>query len=100
MLIEMNLKTTVIEKRNEIHRLCKKHGAFNIRLFGSTAREEDDSESDLDFIVEMEKGRTLFDLGGLQYELQDLLKIPVDIITEASVSYEKKGIILKEAIAL
>ena len=70
------------EKRDEILRLCASYGARNLRVFGSVARGEADVGSDVDFLVEMEPGRSLFDLGGLQYDLERLLGRPVDVVTE------------------
>ena len=59
--------------RHEILRIAAKHGARNVRVFGSVARREADAQSDIDFLVELEPGRSLLDLGGLQYELESLL---------------------------
>ena len=61
--------------------LSKKYGAFHIRIFGSVARHAADEKSDIDFLVELEPGRTLFDLGGLAYDLEKLLGRPVDVCT-------------------
>lgn len=69
----MNAKQLLKEKREEILRISAKHGARNVRVFGSVARGVADEQSDLDFIVQLESGRSLFDLGGLQYELEQLL---------------------------
>ena len=55
----------VQSKKEEISRLAEKYGASHIRIFGSVARHEADEKSDIDFLVELEPGRTLFDLGGL-----------------------------------
>jgi hypothetical protein len=60
-------------QRAQILEVCAKHGARNVRVFGSAARGEADEASDIDLLVEMEPGRSLFDLGGLQYELEQLL---------------------------
>ncbi len=70
------------EKREEILRIAARHGAHNIRIFGSVARGEADSESDLDLLVEMEPGRSLLDMCGLLMDLQDLLGCRVDVVTE------------------
>ena len=61
MSIDELLKT----RRSEILAIAKRLGARNVRVFGSVARGEAGPESDIDFIVEMEPGRSLFDLGGL-----------------------------------
>ena len=70
------------EKREDILRVANKRGASNIRVFGSVARGEADSKSDIDLLVDLEPGRNLFDLGGLLMDLQDLLGYNVDVVTE------------------
>ena len=65
------------EKRPEILRLATQYGALNIRVFGSVARDEARSDSDVDFLVDVEAGRSLLDLGGLLMDLRDLLYCPV-----------------------
>jgi predicted nucleotidyltransferase len=52
------------EKREQILTLAEKYGARNVRIFGSVARGEERPDSDIDFLVELEPGRSLFDLGG------------------------------------
>jgi|GEM_PF-186880 len=84
------------ERREEILRIAAKHGARNVRVFGSVAREEADERSDIDFLVEMEPGRSLLDLGGLQYELERLLDCPVDVVTERGLYWLLRRRILKE----
>ena len=71
----------VHEKRGEINRIAGRYGASHIRIFGSVARHEADEKSDIDFLVELAPGRTLFDLGGLAYDLERLLGRPVDVCT-------------------
>jgi predicted nucleotidyltransferase len=68
----MALEDLLKAKREEILRVCAKYGAHNVRVFGSVARGEADELSDIDFLVELEPGRSLFDLGGLQYDLEQL----------------------------
>jgi len=75
------------EKKAEILELAEKHGARNVRVFGSVARGDNRGDSDLDLLVEFEKGRTLFDLIGFRLDLQDLLGAPVDIVTPNSLRY-------------
>ncbi|MDQ6661653.1 MAG: nucleotidyltransferase domain-containing protein, partial [Chloroflexota bacterium] len=59
------------EKREDTLRLASKRGAYNVRVFGSVARGEADAKSDIDLLVDLEPGRSLFDLGGLLMYLQD-----------------------------
>lgn len=88
------------EKREEILRLCETYGARNLRVFGSVARGEANTQSDVDFLVEMEPGRSLFDLGGLQYELERLLGRPVDVVTERGLKARIQERVLREALPL
>jgi predicted nucleotidyltransferase len=90
----------LMEKREEILRVCAKYGARNVRVFGSLARGEADEQSDIDFLVEMEPGRSLLDLGGLQYELEQLLCRKVDVVTERGLRARIRDRVMREAIAL
>jgi hypothetical protein len=72
-------------QRAEILEIAASHGARNVRLFGSVARGEDRPDSDVDFLVDMEPGRSLLDLVGLGQELEQLLGRKVDVLTEGSV---------------
>lgn len=87
-------------KRENILQIAAKYGAYNVRIFGSVARGEADSSSDVDFLVEMESGRSLFDLGGLLMELQELLGCNVDVVTEKGLRSRIRERVLKEAISL
>ena len=87
-------------KREEILRVCAKYGAYNVRVFGSVARSEADEQSDIDFLVEMEPGRSLFDLGGLQQELEQLLGCRVDVVTERGLKGRVRDQVLSEAVPL
>ena len=72
------------KKRQEILHIAERHGAHNIRVFGSVARGEDQPESDLDLLVDMASGRSLLDLVGLGQDLEELLDRKVDVVTDAS----------------
>jgi len=88
------------ENRQEILSLAQHYGAKNVRVFGPVARGEDDEQSDIDFLVEMEPTRSLFDLGGFVMALQELLECPVDVVTEDGLKMRIRERILQEAIAL
>jgi predicted nucleotidyltransferase len=88
------------EKRQEVLDLAAKHGAKNVRLFGSVARGEANSASDIDFLVEFESGRSLLDLGGLVMDLQELLGREVDVLTEKGLRARIRERVLKEAVPL
>ena len=87
-------------KRDEILRIAAQYGAYNVRIFGSVARGEADEQSDIDLLVNMEPGRSLFDLGGLLADLEDLLGCNVDVVTEKGLRDRIRERVLKEAIAL
>jgi len=96
----MAIDTQLGDKRKEILRLCAAYGARNPRVFGSVARGEADARSDVDLLVEMEPGRSLFDLGGLQYELESLLGRPVDVVTVRGLKSRIRDQVLREAVPL
>ena len=68
--------------REAILALAAKHGASNVRIFGSVARGDDDETSDVDVLVTMDEGRCLFDMGELLMDLRDLLGCEVDVISD------------------
>ena len=91
---------SLLEKRQEILALAEKYGARNVRIFGSFARGEARPDSDVDFLVELEPGRSLFDLGGLLYDLQLLLGVEVDVVTEKGLRRRIRDRVLQEAVQL
>jgi uncharacterized protein len=72
----------VAKHREAILALAAKHGATDVRIFGSVARGEDDEASDVDVLVKMEEGSSLLDMGELLMDLRDLLGCTVDVISE------------------
>jgi predicted nucleotidyltransferase len=82
----------VLGKRALIRTLARAHGARSVELFGSAARGEEGPGSDLDFIVELEPGRSLLDLIGLAEDLQEVLGRKVEAFTAAGI----KRRVLKE----
>jgi uncharacterized protein len=87
-------------RRQEILRSASRHGAHNVRVFGSTARGTSEADSDLDLLVEMEPGRSLLDLVAFWQELEDLLGIHVDVLSEGGVSPHLRERIHAEAVPL
>ena len=83
--------------KSEILALAAKYGAFDIRIFGSVARGEANEKSDVDFLVSLEAGRSLFDVGGLLMDLQSLLHCEVDVVTEKGLHWYIKDRVLAEA---
>ena len=68
--------------RTEILRIACRHGASNVRVYGSVARDVAGPESDIDMLVDMEEGSSLLDLAALHLELEDLLGFPIEIATD------------------
>jgi len=81
------------EKKAEILRLAELHGARDIRVFGSVARGDNRDDSDVDFLVNLEPNRSLFDLAGLAEDLRDLLGVRVDVITPESLRYIRDSVL-------
>lgn len=96
----MRIEELLKQKRDEIIRIASRHGARNIRVFGSTVCGESRADSDVDFLVDLESDRSLFDLGELLLELQELLGCKVDVVTEDSIYWILRRRILKEAAPL
>ena len=96
----MTLQELRTSKRDEILRLAAKYGAKNVRVFGSLARGENDERSDIDFLVDLEPGRSLFDLGGLLMALHELLGMQVDVATEKALRPRLREQVLTDAVAL
>ena len=94
----MGLDRLLEDKREEILRIAAEHGAREVRVFGSMARGEADEESDIDFLVELETGRSLMDLGGLQMELESLLGRRVDVVTARGLKARIRDRVLREAV--
>ncbi len=87
-------------RRDEILRIATKHGARNVRVFGSVARGEADEDSDVDILVDLDPGRSLLDLAALMLELQELIGRPVDVGTAAGLKERYRERILAEAVPL
>ena len=96
----MNVEQLLRQKREEILRLATQYGARNVRVFGSTARGEADEQSDVDFLVDMEPGRSLLDMGGLLMALERLLERPVDVVTRRGLKARIRERVLQEAAPL
>ena len=96
----MSVGELLQEKREEILRLAAKHGASNVRIFGSVVRGEDRPESDVDFLVELEADRSLLDRVALIQDLEDLLGRKVDVATVKGLRDVWRDRILKEAVPL
>jgi predicted nucleotidyltransferase len=88
-------------RRDRILEIADKHGAFNVRVFGSVARGEETPESDIDFLIDYDPERTTpWFPGGLLMDLQDLLGRRVDVLTADGISPLLEARILSEAVPL
>ena len=84
-------------RREAILAIAGRYGARNLRVFGSVVPGEADAASDVDFLVELEPGRSLFDLGGLLMDLQEYLHCKVDVLTPAMLKPRVRERVLREA---
>ncbi len=88
------------KKRSRLLAIAGRHGATNLRVFGSVARGETGPESDLDLLVELEPGRSLLDHIALIQDLEEDLDCRVDVVTETALKERYKKRILNEAVPL
>jgi len=93
----MRALDVIREKREDILKLALSYGAHDVRVFGSVARGEETESSDIDFLMDMEEGRSLLDQVGLLADLRELLGRNVDVVTEDSIYWLIRRRILKEA---
>ncbi len=93
----MRLDALLQKKRNDVIALAAKHGAQNVRVFGSVARGESSPESDIDFLVKMEENRSPLDLSALVLDLRELLGVKVDVVSEDGIYWLLRRRILKES---
>jgi len=93
----MTLEQLLKEKRPEILQIAARHGARNVRVFGSVVRGDAREDSDVDFLVDLEPGRSLLDQAALTLDLQELLGRKADVLTEGGLYWLLRRRILKEA---
>jgi predicted nucleotidyltransferase len=97
----LGVKELLQDKRDEILAIAEKHGAYNVRVFGSVARGEATAESDVDFLIDYDLKRiSPWFPAGLMLDLEKLLDRKVDVVSENSLHYFLKDRILQEAISL
>ena len=96
----MSVAEVLQTKREEVLRVAARHGARNVRIFGSAARGEAGPSSDVDFLVELEEGRSLLDLVGLWQDLETLLDRPVDVVEPEGLHWYIRDKVLREAVPL
>ena len=86
--------------RDKLLAITAGHGASNLRVFGSVVKGVDKEGSDIDLLVDVREGTSLFDLVGLQQDFEDALGMKVDLLTEPELHPMIKDRILAEARAL
>ena len=96
----MTASDIVREKREEILAIARRHGAFNVRVFGSVARGDADEKSDIDLLVDLDAERSLLDLGALVAELNESIGRRTDVVTERGIRNRIRDRIVAEAVAL
>ena len=96
----MLTRDQILKRREEIIAIAKRNGATDVRIFGSVARGDTTDTSDLDLVVRFEPGRSLMDHGMLIEELQDLLGVKVDVVSEGALRDRFAIRVLKEAVPL
>jgi len=100
-MIELDMKPSMLLDRHRVALrllVAKQARLHNLRVFGSVARGEDTEASDIDFLIDTLPGASLLDLGGLQYDLQELLGVPVDLLTPPELPQRVRDRIIREAV--
>jgi len=93
----MTTLDAVRQRRAEILDLARKHGATNVRIFGSVLRGDDSPDSDVDLLVDAPGPTSAWLLAGLILDLEELLRRKVDVITERGLSPFIRDRVLREA---
>jgi uncharacterized protein len=88
------------QRRVAIIAAAARRGAHDVRVFGSVARGEDTTSSDVDLLVELDEGVSLVDLAGLKHELSEVLGVDVDVVAAATIKARIRDEVLAEAIPL
>jgi uncharacterized protein len=96
----MTLAELRTSRRAQILSLAEGNGARNVRVFGSVARGENDSQSDIDFLVDLDQGRSLLDLGRLQRGLETLLNQKVDVVSARGLREQVQQHVLRDAVPI
>ena len=94
------LHESLRQQRTAVLDAAQRHKAHNLRVFGSVARGAERSASDIDILVDALPGATLFDLGALQVELEELLGAKVDLVTPGDLPTSFRSAVLVEAVSI
>ena len=96
----MTIKNLTAEKREAIHRIAARHGVTDLRVFGSVARGDAGPDSDLDLLVEVGPETSSWFPAGLIVELEDLLGLRVEVVTERALRSDLRERVLAEAVRI
>ena len=96
----MLTRSALQQRREQIIELARRHGAHDVRIFGSVARGDSDDASDLDLVVRFDPMRTLLDQGALLMDLRELLGIQVDVVSEGALTGRFGQTVRDEAVPL
>ena len=96
----MDIERFLHEKRDDIRTIASKHGAYNIRIFGSAVRGEAGPDSDIDFLIDVGSTASSWFPAGLILDLEEILGRRVEIVTEKALSPYIRDYVLREAIPL
>jgi predicted nucleotidyltransferase len=87
-------------RRDDIQRIAARHGAYNVRVFGSVVRGEAGLESDIDLLIEKGTTTSSWFPAGLSLELEEMLGRRVQIVTEKALNPYLRDRVLREAVPL
>ncbi|MDH4120228.1 MAG: nucleotidyltransferase family protein [Deltaproteobacteria bacterium] len=88
------------ERKADILALARAHGVQNLRVFGSIVRGEEQESSDVDFLVDVEPGRSMLDMVAFWQDVQELLQQKVDVVSEPALHWYIRDRVLSEAVQL
>lgn len=93
----MRPSATLTSHRTDVLAAARRYQTTNVRLFGSVLQGNDTDNSDLDILVDTLPHTTLFDLGGLQVELEQMLGVKVDVLTPLDLPLKFRADVLAAA---
>ena len=96
----MEIDKLLQDNRDEILQIATRHGARDVRVFGSLARGEAGPDSDIDILVKLDTGLSLLDIVAIKQDLEDLIGCEVDVVTEAAISPYIREEVLRESVSL
>lgn len=97
---EPSVQDLLREKRAQILEIATRHGAYNVRVFGSAARGRAGPDSDLDLLVDVQSEHSAWFPAGLILDLEELLDREVDVVTEEALHWYIRDQVLREATPL